>query len=143
MPEAVEQQAEALPAEPVATPAPVAAPERIAAADTAAPPASGERPGPAQSAASTVRSWYDRFVIALKSSTPPPVFPTSNDAEVEMWLLPTQVAYFERLEQQRLASLQPQPGAPDSVQPAAAEVQSQHGSTNLMAAHDSAASAVR
>ena len=140
MSEAVEQRADALPAEPAATDT---APERIASADTAAPAASEQSPGFAQSAAATARGWYDRFVIAFASSTPPPVFPSSYDAEVEMPLMPTQIAYFERLEQQMLASLQPQPAPQAEAQPAAAEVQSQYGSTNLVAAHDAAAGAVR
>jgi hypothetical protein len=134
MSEAVEQPAEALAAEPAAAPEPAPGPERIASAETAAPRASEPDPGLAQTAATTVRSWVDRFMVAFRNSTPPPVFPTSNDAEVEMWLMPTQIAYFERLEQQRLASLQPQA----EVQPAAPEVQSQYGSTNLVAAHDAA-----
>lgn len=143
MSEAVEQRAEALPAEPAATPEPAAAPERIASAETATPAASGQRPGFAQTAASTVRSWYDRFLIALNSSTPPPVFPDGAEGDVHTWLMPTQIAYFEQLEQQRLASLQPQLEPQAEAQPAAAEVQAQGGSTELMAAHDTAASAVR
>jgi hypothetical protein len=141
--DAVVERADAAPAEPAAIPEPAAAPERIASAGSAAPSASEPSPGFAQATATAVRGWYDRFTVALRNSTPPPVFPSSNDAEVEMWLMPTQIAYFERLEQQRLASLQPQPQAPAAAQPAAAEVQSQYGTTNLVAAHEVAAGAVR
>lgn len=143
MSEAVEQRAEALPSEPEATAEAAAAPERIASAETAAPLASEQRPGFAQTAASTVRSWYDRFLIALSSSTPPPVFPDGADGDVHTWLMPTQIAYFERLEQQRLASLQPQLEPQAEAQPAAVEAQAQEASASLLVAHDAAASAAR
>lgn len=139
MTEAVEQQTEATPVE---SAEPAAAPERIASAEPAAPPVSEQRPGIVQSAAATVRSWYDRFLIALSSSTPPPVFPEGANGDVDTWLMPIQVAYFERLEQQRLASLQPQPAPQAEVQPAAIEAGAQTGSAELTMAHDAAVSAI-
>ena len=116
MTQAAEPRAETLAAAPSATPEPIAAP--------AAAPA----PASEKSAASTVRGWYDRFAIALGKTAPPSVFPEGADGDVNTWLMPTQIAYFEQLEQRRLASLQPQP--------AAAQVQAQYGSTNLVAAHE-------
>lgn len=98
--EAVEQRAEALPAEPAATPEPAAAPERIASAETAAPPPSEQAADTGQSAVSRVRSWFGRFMTALRSGTPPPTFPEGSHGE--RWTpLPAQLAYFEQLERER------------------------------------------
>jgi hypothetical protein len=131
--EAADQPTEVAPAESTA------APEVIASAEPAAPPDTAQRPAAAPPATATVRNWYDRIVIALSSGTPPPVFPEGSNGDADTWLMPIQIAYFERLEQQRLARLQPQ----GEAQPAAAEVHAQAGNADLQAAHDAAASAIR
>ena len=118
MTQAGEPRVETLAAAPAATPEPAAAP---------APQKAQEK-----SATDTMRGWYDQFVIALGKTAPPSVFPEGADGDVHAWLMPTQIAYFEQLEQRRLASQQPQPAA----QPAAAQVQAQYGNTNLVAAHE-------
>jgi hypothetical protein len=127
--QAVEQKTDTLAAAPAA------------AAEPAAAPAAPEKSA-VSSATDAVKSWYGRFVATIGKgvTAPPSVFPEGADGDVHTWLMPTQIAYFEQLEQRRLASLQPQPEA----QPAAAQVQAQDGSTNLVAAHEaSIAGAIR
>ena len=110
-----------------------------AAAEPAAAPAAPEKSA-MSSATDTVKGWYGRFVAGIGKgvTAAPSVFPEGADGDVHTWLMPTQVAYFEQLEQRRLASLQP------AAQPAEAQVQAQYGNTNLVAAHEaSTAGAMR
>ena len=122
------RRSEALSAEPVAKGEPVT----IASADTTAPRKAEASPGIVEKTTATMRGWYDRAALAFRNSTPPPTFPTSYDAEVEMPLMPTQVAYFERLEQQRLARVQPaqEAGIASASAPA--------GTSELLMAHEAA-----
>lgn len=186
--QAAEQRVEAIPVEPVAAVEPAATSEQepVAAAEPAAPSMTEKAVGFMQTTASRVRDWFDRFVTALRSGassgiTPPPTFPEGSEgeelptllpAQVAYFerleqertfdvasagspfpagsegeelptLLPAQVAYFERLEQQRLASLEPQPAPQAEAQPAAVDTQALAASTELLMAHDAAASAVQ
>lgn len=128
--QAVEQKTDTLAAAPGAATEPAAAP--------AAPEKSA-----VSSATDAVKGWYGRFVAGIGKgvTAPPSVFPEGADGDVHTWLMPTQIAYFEQLEQRRLASLQPQ--TPAEIQPAETQVQAQHGTTNLVSAHDAAAGAMR
>lgn len=107
--EAAEPQADATPIEPAATTEPAAASAPAATAEPAAPSVADRAAGFMQSTASRVRGWWDQFVTAFRSGaqgaraglTPPSTFPQGADGDVHTWLMPTQMAYLEQLEQQR------------------------------------------
>jgi hypothetical protein len=85
---------EQAPAETAAAPDPAAAVEPAPAKDAGAPATA-----PAPAVVAQPRSWFSRLLAAIRSGKPVDLF--QAQAETEWPLLPSQMAYFERLEQSR------------------------------------------